>query len=336
MHIRQATDQDRVAWNELVTASPSNSFLQTWQWGEVQRFLKIKFWRLILEDEGKIKSVALVIRRDLPLGRSWLYVPRGPIFSPGSINIREWEAWQPYWQQLAGEESALFVRIDPALPVIDLPAGWQKAEREVQPRHSLILDLTPSQEELLAGLKSKTRYNIRLAERKGVKVRFSQSPADVEAFIALSRSVTERSRFRYHPPQYYRAILGQLGSDNMAEIAIAEHAGDVLAAHIMIYNEAVATYAHGASTPQKKELMAPTYLYWQTIKRARERGCRTYDFFGVAPADAGSDHPWSGISRLKLSFGGQRQDYVGAYDFVVDSAFYQLFNIARRAKGLFH
>jgi len=335
MSIRLASGRDEGAWDRFVAASPHGSFLQSWKWGNVQQAVGSKYWRLILEEDGQIISTALIVRRDLPLGRSWLYVPRGPIFSQPEEGHDYLAHWQKYMADLSAQQGALFFRIDPALTRMHLPHGWQKAEREVQPRHTLLVDLTLSEEDLLKRLRPKIRYNIRLAQRKQVQVRFSTDSRDLESFLELSRTVTARSSFRYHPDTYYRAILSELGPSGMAEIAVAEHGGDVLAAHLMIYFGQVATYAHGASSSLKREYMAPTKLYWETILRAKQKGCASYDFFGVAPPDAGADHPWSGVSRLKLGFGGERQDYIGAYDFIFDQNLYQLFNIARRAKSFF-
>ncbi|MEK7557187.1 MAG: peptidoglycan bridge formation glycyltransferase FemA/FemB family protein, partial [Patescibacteria group bacterium] len=226
--------------------------------------------------------------------------------------------------------------------------GWRKSEREVQPRHTLRVDLKHNgEEELLAAMHSKTRYNIRLAERRRVAVRFSQDVADVEHFLRLSRDVHERSQFSYHPDGYYRTILEVLGRRRegnileemdaqgaaRAEVALAEYEGEILAAHIVISFKLVTTYAHGASSSKLRELMAPHLLQWETMKRAKAAGKFYYDFFGVAPEGADKDHPWSGITRFKLGFGGERVNYIGAYDLVLRPGMYHLFNAARRLRS---
>ena len=125
-----------------------------------------------------------------------------------------------------------------------------------------------------------------------------------------------------------------------AELALAEYAGEVLAAHIVISFGETATYVHGASSSKSREVMAPHLLQWKTIKRAQEKGFKKYDFFGVAPhsakASRGTDasHPWAGITRFKLGFGGRREDYIGAYDLVLHDGMYHIFNAARRLRHL--
>ncbi len=344
MPLRPATPNDKQAWNNFVLSLPYSSFLQSWQWGEVQDLLGRTHWRWLIEDNRKLTGTALVIRRDLPFGRSWLYVPRGPMVD-WSQTLPAWPDFRAKLVELAEEEQAIFVRIDPAISEREQsPAArarreamgdaFRKAEREVQPRHTLILDVTISEQELLAAMHAKTRYNVRLAERKGVHVRFTQAKEDVEIFLQLAREVQSRSGFHYHPDEYYRAIMETLGAEGMSELAIAEYAGEPVAAHMMVYAGGVASYIHGASSFAHRQVMAPAYLYWQTILRAKEKGCTKYDFFGIAPADAPAGHPWAGVTRIKSGFGGKREDYIGAYDLVLDAGLYHFFSIARRAKSL--
>ncbi len=329
--MRLASDGDAAAWDEFVFSSSHGSFLQSHAWGVMQDALDVPYWRLIARD-SEIRGVALVVRRELPFGGSWLYIPRGPVFGGGGA----WDVMQEKLISLSEDQQALFVRMDPVWekPIVDM-GKWRKAGTEVQPRNTLLLDLNPSEDELLSSMHSKTRYNVRLAEKKGVTVRFSDDVKDIDVFLQLSRSVSGRSSFHYHPDDYYRIMLESLASSGMIEIGIAEYGGKALAAHIMIYAGEVATYAHGASSNELRNLMAPSLLYWRGIRRAKERGMKTYDFFGVAPLDAGDDHPWSGITRLKSGFGGKRAGYIGAYDLVMNDGLYSAFTVAKKVRMLF-
>lgn len=338
MHASEAVRAEESRWNAFVASSPVRSFLQTWAWGEVQQNMGVPYWRIVVEDKGKIVAVALVIERSLKLGYSWLYVPRGPIFAENlseSDTEAVWKALEEKLQNLAEERNSFFIRMDPALPTGALAkAGWRKSSREVQPQHTLLLDLAKEEDALLAQMRPKMRYNIRLAEKKGVQVRFSSDPKDVDIFLALCDGVTKRTGFSYHPDNYYLSIIETLGSKGMAELAIAEVDGKAVAAHFMIYADGITTYAHGASDHNHRDTMAPTLLYWKTILRAKEKGMHTYDFFGVAPEDADDSHPWAGITRMKTGFGGTRASYCGAYDFVLNEALYTMFNLTRTARGI--
>ncbi len=336
MQASEAVRAEESRWGAFVAASPARSFLQTWQWGNVQSRLGVPHWRIVVEDKGKIVATALVLERKLQLGYSWLYIPRGPIFSEAlSRTDRDaaWDALEKKLASLAEERGAFFVRIDPALQDFSRP-HWRKSSREVQPQHTLLLDLAMPEEALAKDLRPKTRYNIRLAERKGVGVRFSTDPKDVELFLALCRSVSKRTGFSYHPDTYYRSILEELGPSGMAELAIAEIEGKAAAAHLMIYADGIATYAHGASDHAFRDMMAPALLYWKTILRAKEKGVHLYDFFGVAPEGAGDSHSWAGITRMKMGFGGMRAAYCGAYDLVFHEALYAMFTITRAVRNI--
>jgi peptidoglycan pentaglycine glycine transferase (the first glycine) len=338
------TDQE--TWNSFVATAPGGSFLQSWEWGEMQAQLGVPYWRLVLplpegEPEGvgaTLAGAALVVKRQLPWGKSWLYIPKGPLWENSKFKIQNSKLFQQIIE-LGHAEKAVFIRIEPySIP----PDEWRKAVNDVQPRNTLMLDLTKTEEELLAEMHSKTRYNIRLAQKRGVRVRFSTDAADVDHFLRLSSDVHERSAFHYHPDNYYRTMLKVLGSPTLlplrgaasAEIAVAEHEGEVLAVHLLMYFGGTATYVHGASSSVKRDLMAPHLLQWESIKRAKERGYTAYDFFGVKPSEADASHSWTGITRFKEGFGGQRVSYAGAYDYVLDPLWYWTYSTSRRARSL--
>lgn len=299
-------------WNEFIARTPGGSFLQSWAWGEFQDEQGVPFWRLTTETNGQVAAGVLVLKRSLPLKQSWLYAPRGPLVEPA--NEQSAEEIEQQLKDLAYQEGALFIRSEPPLTPVK---PWRKAERDVQPRHTRLLNLAPSTDELLAGMHQKTRYNIRLAEKKGVTVRFSTDATDLDHFIRIAHEVSDRSAFHYHPATYYQAMLTALTPTGMIELAVAEHEGDVLAVHILMTFAGTTTYVHGASSSTKRALMAPHVLQWQTIVRAKERGTRQYDFYGIAPIDAPPTHPWAGITRFKEGFGGTHHEYPGAYDLVL-------------------
>lgn len=335
LYASEAVATEASRWNAFVASSPERSFLQTWQWGALQEKMDIPHWHIVVEENGIIMAVALVLERSLKLKYSWLYIPRGPLFAPGISNEQKqaaWEVLEEKLRHLAEERDAFFVRVDPLLPTLNR-STWRKASREVQPQHTLLLDLSSSEEVLLARMHSKTRYNVNLAQRKGVEVRFSNTKEDIEEFITLSRDVTSRTGFSYHPDDYYSALMEVLGAEGMAELAIATVQGETVAAHLMVYSDGIATYAHGASKSDKREFMAPALLYWKTILRAKEKGMHQYDFFGVAPEGAPEDHSWTGITRMKLGFGGTRVSYCGAHDLVLNEGLYAGFSLMRGAVG---
>lgn len=323
MHIREASEVDRQRWNELVVAQDGGSFLQSWEWGELQQELPIPFWRFVVEEDGKVAGVALVIKRELPLGKSWLYVPGG-LMTPEHLTLT-----LSSLEERVKEAAAIFVRVDPRLLDFSFGREWKKAKREVQPKETLVMDLSKSEEDLLASMHQKTRYNIRLAEKHGVQIRFSRDEKDLESFLQLAQAVSARSPFRYHAPEYYRAMRKALGSPPVQrassagaelEVAVAELNGQPLAVHLLISFGDTLTYVHGASSRSMREVMAPYLLQWAAARRAQLAGKRWYDFYGVGPQ-------WPGITRFKEGFGGERRTYVGAHDYPLSPVWYFLYNL---------
>lgn len=330
---------NRELWNTFVLASPHTTFLHSWEWGQLQEQLGVRHWRLTMGVGERIHAVALVVKRALPLGKSWLYLPRGPVFAAGLSDQERISAWQSLDEQLraiAEAERTLFVRLDPPWPITQAgeltSRGWVKAEREVQPKDTLVVDLTKSEDELLAGMHQKTRYNIRLAQKQNIAIAFSTASDALEEFLTLAHDVQARSGFHYHPATYYQAMREALAGH--FEVATATHEQGSLAAHILISFGPTTTYAHGASRSQHRQLMAPHLLQWESMCRAKQAGSTHYDFFGIAPADAAPTHSWQGITRFKLGFGGTRESYVGAYDFVFDALGYAGFTMAKRLRKL--
>ncbi|MCH8748559.1 peptidoglycan bridge formation glycyltransferase FemA/FemB family protein [Patescibacteria group bacterium] len=304
-------------------ALAQRSFLQSAQWGDLQQELAVPSWQLSYQG-----ARALVVRRSLPaLAQCWLYVPRGPLLV--AVVPKAAEAWlglQRQLLELAREQRAIFIRIEPPagwLAGYRPGQGWRRLAHSVQPRCTQLIDLTKSTEALLADMHSKTRYNIGLAERKGVVVRFSREQSDLNTWLALARETSTRDGFRIHSEVYYRAMQKTLGEH--FEIAVAEYQGTSLAANLLISYGDTVYYLHGASANENRELMAPHLLQWSAIKRAKLTGASRYDFWGVAPAQATASHSLSGVTRFKRGFGGGLVEYPGAYDYVLQPLRYWLY-----------
>lgn len=296
-------------------------FLQSWQWGEFQRALGREVLRF--REDG---AMAQMIRMRLPFGKSYWYCPRGPL---GAL---------PSLAEDAEMKKAMFLRVEPAAS----PGAGAVKVRDVQPGQTLIVDLAPEREAIMAAMHEKWRYNIRLAERKGVRVYVAgeRDPGALEVFWGLLEETTERDKFRAHDKEYYRSMLEALAGDPakdggmrpVARLVFAEHDGRVLAANLMVYFGGTATYLHGASSRARRELMAPQLLHWTAMLDAKAWGYRAYDFWGVAPEGA-ENHPWAGVTRFKRGFGGTYVAYPGTYDLPIDRTWYRLYAFAQKARG---
>lgn len=306
------------------------SFLQSQGWEKFQNSAGHQTFRV----DG-----ALLIKKNLPLGKNYLYAPRIEL----RINNSELIIFFNKIKELAKKENCIFLRIE---PIDKLQAANYKLRKvaDVQPSTTIILDLKKSEEELLRDMHQKTRYNIRLAEKKGVKIVESN---DIDKFWQLMSETTERDGFRAHEKQYYAKMLkvnGEIalptgrqarsvslqGNNDKFEIKLysAEYENKILAAGIFIFYNDTVTYLHGASTHEYKNIMAPYALHWHMIKLAKQKGFKCYDFYGI------DEKKWPGVTRFKKGFGGKTFGFPGTYDMVFSNAWYLLYKIIRIIRRL--
>jgi len=231
--------------------------------------------------------------------------------------------------------TATAIRI-PSRPVFSRP--FLKAS-DVQPPDSVVLDIRRTDDEILAGMKTKWRYNVRLSAKKGVTV-VSEGATSLGEFYRLYETTATRDHISIHPRSYYERLFA-LQVANEAEprpdirLWIARHEGQALAAIITVYYGSEATYLYGASSDQHRNLMPAYALQWAAIRAAREAGCSTYDFYGIPPIDDPA-HAMSGLYRFKTGFGGEIRHYTGAWDYVLLPATYTAFRLAERARLFWH
>ncbi|HET6452396.1 MAG TPA: peptidoglycan bridge formation glycyltransferase FemA/FemB family protein [Spirochaetia bacterium] len=268
------------------------------------------------------------------------YVPFGPVHDPGAgrggtlaLIARAVRESLP--------KGTLFLRFDlPWARDGESPAGprLRKCRSDMQPASTVVVDISVSAEQVLAAMKPKTRYNIRLAGKKGVTV-VEGTPADVPSWYALYQETARRDRIGIHSRAYYQGLLqsaaGYSGEAPCVQLLLARHEGELLAGNIVAYWKDRAAYLYGASSGAKRNLM-PTYaLQWEAITRAQARGCRTYDLFGVPPRpDPG--HPMFGLYQFKTGFSEQVRERWGTWDAVYRPGLRALFGAAEAARMFYY
>lgn len=311
---------DRVAWNNLVrTHAPRfGAFLQSWEWGEFQSSLGRPVERIHLDDT-RGAMLAQAIRYDLPFGWTYWSVPKGPLGTMPAAQLQ-----RELKQTLLG---GVFVRVEPR------EDGGGYKVKDAQPSTTSIIDLTQGGEAVMAQMKQKTRYNIRLAEKKGVVVKIVGLEA-FDDFTRLAEQTAVRDQFFLHPHEYYRAMLERLHGDTEAFLAIAYYDDRPLAANIMTDFQGQRTYLHGASSNLHRNVMAPYLLHQFLIEDAIAKGMTSYDLWGVAPIGSGDNHPWAGISRFKLGFGGETVSTPGTLEVPTSLPVYMLYRSAKLLQKL--
>ncbi len=332
------------AWDELLAAAPGGHVLQSWAWGE----LKARFgWRVQRVAVGG--ALAQVLFRPLPGGLGTIaYVPKGPLADYGDAG--SFKALLHAIRPLAQKQRALCLKIEPDLE--DAPAlaerlralGFRPSPQVIQPRRTILVDLTADREELLRRMKQKTRYNVRLAARKGVTVR-AGSEADLASFYDLMETTARRDGFGIHTRAYYEAAHQLFVEPGQGRLLLAEYEGQLLAGLVVLGTGGgdTACYMYGASSDEHRNLM-PTYrLQWEAMLWAKEHGYQDYDLWGVpdeneATLEAGftkrHDGLW-GVYRFKRGFGGRLVRTAGAWDLVYSPLRYRLYSaaVAWRERG---
>lgn len=215
--------------------------------------------------------------------------------------------------------------------------GLSKAPMDIQPPDTVIINLNQSEDDLLAAMHKKTRYNIKLAGKKGVEV-VNGTEAELDAWYELYRTTSERDRISIHSLDYYSKVFSMAdGKEGNPEsrLFLARHEGDLLAGIIVLIDGEKATYLYGASSNEKRNLMPAYALQWNAIKAAKAAGCQSYDMFGIPPVDD-PEHPMHGLYRFKTGFGGTIHHRLGAWDYRYSSVFYPLYRIVEAARKFYY
>jgi lipid II:glycine glycyltransferase (peptidoglycan interpeptide bridge formation enzyme) len=318
---------DARVWDDFV-ASRGGHVFQTTAWGELKTRFGWSALVLALARGDAPIAGAQVLFRQLPLGLRFAYIPRGPVVDP---NDRV--AFAALLDALCAavkSRGAFALKIEPNW--LDAPISNLQflPSNSIQPRTTIHLDLTRGLDAILAQMKPKWRYNIRLAERKGVTVR-EGSADDLPTFYRLMQITRARDRFAIHSADYYRAAFELFTARDYARLFVAEYAREPLAAIFVTAFGGEAIYLYGASSNAHRERMPNHALHWAAIQWAKARGCVRYDLWGVAAvADAlvGERHARDqsdlsnvsslphGLYQFKQGFGGQLVQYTGGYDAV--------------------
>jgi peptidoglycan pentaglycine glycine transferase (the first glycine) len=332
-------EANREDFNRMVSTHAFGNIHQTVEWGDFQakEAMRDKYWLIGLEKEGRLSGGALVVKQKLPGGRCWLSIARGPLVAEGSAERdEEMKLILEKVGEVGRAERAVFVRIEPVWAKeekVDWRKwGFGKAHAHYQPENTLILDIGGEEEDILAQMKPKGRYNIKVAEKKGVKVKVGESEKDWQDFYSLLKETTSRDGFSGHGLAYYQNMLEAL--KGKAKLYLAEFEGKIISGIIVTFYKDTAIYYFGVSGNEFRNVMAPYLLQWTAIKEAKEKGMKYYDFLGVAPEGASEKHDWAGVTDFKLKFGGKRLDYQPAQEKVLDGFMYMMMRMAKWLKRL--
>lgn len=317
--------ENQKEWDEFLTEN-DGSFLQSWDFGNFEKMKNKKVWRLFIEREKGILAAAQVQKEIFPMKKSLLYIPFGPCFK-STLFLKDKKKILTLFfkeiEKIGKKENSVFLNIEPTnvLPKMD---KLIKSEKRVQPKETLILSLKNSTEEIFKNFHPKTRYNIRLAQKRGVEIKkYESKEKKIEClnyFCKLLYKTSKRGGFKSFSKSHYKYLLSL---DNTI-LYIAKYKDKIIAANILIYFGKRANYIHGVSDYKYRKFMAPHLLHWKQISDAKNMGFLEYDFWGI------DEEKWPGITRFKRGFGGEEFKYPKGRDFILKKFWYKAYQIRKK------
>lgn len=327
MIIRPVLVKEKDQFNSVV-----NHPLQSWEWGEFREKTGIKVIRLGLFDpsasSGQINLKAgyqLTVHPLPKIPHTLLYFPKGPMPNKTLVDALI---------KLGQEEKAILVKTELNILVDEKtskPEFWKNLGltpgQPLFTKHTFRLDLTKSDDKLLTEMKSKTRYNLRLSQRHGVKVVEDNSEKAFEIYLKLTMETTKRQGFYAHTPDYHRKMWQILQPAGIAHLLVAQYQNKPLVTWILFTFNKVLYYPYGASTREHQEVMPSYAMMWEAIQFGKKHGCNLFDLWGTPGPDPSPKDPWFGFHRFKEGFGAKLVEFVGTYDLIIDHRLYPLYNL---------
>ncbi len=322
------------AWDQALQALPSPHFLQTWEWGALRERHGWQTQRFLCDYDNQVAAAFTLLTRRIP-GLPWMvaYVPKGPVLDYANQPL--FAAVMDCIAGAAREARALYVKTDPDIPEANTSTarlyqerGWQASHQQIQFPHTAMLDLAGGADALLASMKPKTRYNIRLATRRGVEI---EQSTDWHELFRLYAETARRDGFAIREERYYHDLWTLFHQSAQGACFLAHVDGEAVAGLYLIHVDGIGWFYTGASSQRHRDKMPNYLLQWHAIQWLIERGCRWYDLWGAPTVMNESDPLW-GVYRFKSGFGAHYVRRLGAYDLVLNRPGY--YAVTRLVPGL--
>ncbi len=342
MLIREVTESERAIFDRVATHP-----LQSWAWGEFRKKTGVKVERLGafsgkagLEGKLTLKAGYQVTIHAIPrTGYNIGYFPKGTM--PDDTQLKA-------LRDIGEKNNCLLVKLEPNVgrKITDIKTdGFATISqyllshgctlgRPLFTKYSWQIDLTQDETSLLAKMKPKTRYNINLAQKRGVVMTEDNSLEAWETYLKLTQETTRRQRFYSHTPEYHRLMWKEMNKAGIAHLLTATWQGKILVTWIVFEFNGVLYYPYGASSSQYRELMASNLMMWEAIKLGKKLGCKTLDMWGALGPNPNPRDPWYGFHRFKEGYGGDLMEFLGTYDLVLKPQLYKLYRMAEEARWM--
>ncbi|MBZ4688092.1 MAG: hypothetical protein PWQ96_1191 [Clostridia bacterium] len=335
---------EKEIFNNFIATCAKGHILQSWEWGEVKRRTGWQPFRLVVEnDAGDIVAAISLLKREMPfLKRAIFYAPRGPV-----LDIKNEELFSFLMKEVekvARDEKVAFLKIDPDIPIENtefrnllqkqgfVSEGSGKNFEGIQPNFVMRLDITPSEEDLLKSFHSKTRYNIRLAKKRGVEIKEDCERSDLKPFYEILKITAERDKFLIRSYPYFETLWEELVEKRLAKLFMAYYKGQPISGTMAFIMGDKAWYIYGASDNEHRKHMPNYLLQWHMILWAKSQGCTMYDFRGVS-GDLSPENPLYGLYRFKKGFNPELVEFVGEYNYIYSPFYYRFWKTAEPIYG---
>ncbi len=301
--------------------------LQSWQWGEARKNTGTEILRIGSFDGQELKEVFTMSCHTIPK-IPWKigYIPR---------SVRPSEELIHFLKEYAKKNSLFFIKFEPDIEKTDndLPNDLRKSPHPLFPAWTQKLDLSKSEEELMKQLKSKTRYNIRYADKNGVTIKEDSTDEGFAKFLKLYFDTVERQTYYGHNREYHKNVWKAM-KDGIAHILIAEYQGEPLAAYELFLFDNKLYYPYGGSSDKHRNLMASNLLMWEAIRFGKRMGATEFDMWGSLPPDYDRSKSWAGFTRFKEGYGTVFYEFQGSYDLVINPIVYSVYSLAYAIRDL--
>ena len=335
-------------WEDFLLQCKEKTFLDSWNWGEFQKAMGNKIWRLGIYNREQLVAVALVIKIIAKRG-TFLFVPHGPNIKNSELEYQDPEQTQSSkfkilkifleeLRKLAKEENCSFIRISPIWErskeniKIFKDLEFRQAPIHMHPEVTWELNITPSEEELLMNMRKTTRYLIRQGvKNKDIEIVQSRKTEDIKRFNELYQQTAYRHHFTPFSLRYLQNEFLAFNPDNQISIFLGRYKGEIISSAMIIFWQGTAFYHQGASSHKYPKVPVSYLLQWEAIKEAKKRNCKIYNFWGIAPITIENcklkienlkGHPWYGLTLFKMGFGGYKKEYVKTQDFVISKRYW--------------
>ncbi len=325
-------------WDQfLQTSRPDIGYKQTSWWAEFQRSRGWESFSLVARDGGAICGGANVLVKMFLPGKYFYYIPHGPVLPEDQTDAAElFDDLMTYVDDRRQEKSQMVshLRLEPRwLSCPEFIRGFRESKSWLEPRNTLCVDLSLSEDDILKQMKRNGRYNIRVARRHQVSVVEDNSSQGLADFLSLYSETVERLGIRRHSGGYFRNLAKTLFPFGRGSIFFAEYQGERLATALVVYAGDTATYKYSGSSCTNLNVKATDLLQFEIMLKAKAIGCQWYDFYGIAPANE-PDHAWANFSAFKRKFGGRELNFVPPLDYVYDSDAYYDYRVLKEFRGI--